>query len=111
MNKTKASIVKDSWIMFKRGLLIAMRQPEALAMAAITPFFMMYLFGELFGGMVSIENFNYIDFIVPGIILQSLAQASQYSAINVAADTSKGIIDRFRSMPVSKSSVISGQEW
>jgi ABC-2 type transport system permease protein len=108
MDKPKASLFFDSWIMFKRCLLIAMRNPEALAMATITPFFLMFLFGTVFGSIADIGDFNYIDFIIPGIILQSVAQAAQYSAINVTTDMTKGIIDRFRSMPISKYAVLIG---
>jgi ABC-2 type transport system permease protein len=85
-----------------------MRNPEALVQATITPFFLMVLFGTVFGSIADIGDFNYIDFIIPGIILQSVAQASQYSAINVNTDMMKGIIDRFRSMPISKSAVLIG---
>lgn len=108
MSKPKTSIFTDSWIMFKRCLIITMRNPEALLMAVITPFFLMLLFGTVFGNIANIGDFNYIDFIVPGIILQSISQASQHSAMNVATDMTKGIIDRFRSMSISKSAVLIG---
>ena len=108
MSKPKTSIFFDSWIMFKRCLLISMRNPEALLMATITPFFLMLLFGTVFGNIADIGDFNYIDFIVPGIIMQSIGTASQHSAMNVAADMAKGIIDRFRSMSISKSAVLIG---
>ncbi|MDR0326123.1 MAG: ABC transporter permease [Oscillospiraceae bacterium] len=108
MSKPKTNVLYDSWVMFKRCLLIAMRNPEALAMATITPFALMFLFGTVFGSIANVGDFNYIDFIVPGIILQSVAQAAQYSAINVTTDMTKGIIDRFRSMPISKSAVLTG---
>jgi ABC-2 type transport system permease protein len=85
-----------------------MRNPEALIQATITPFFLMFLFGTVFGNIADVGDFNYIDFIVPGIILQSVAQAAQYSAINVTTDMTKGVIDRFRSMPISKSAVLIG---
>jgi len=94
--------------MFKRCLLISMRNPEALLMATITPFFLMLLFGTVFGNIADIGDFNYIDFIVPGIIMQSIGTASQHSAMNVATDMTKGIIDRFRSMSISKSAVLIG---
>jgi ABC-2 type transport system permease protein len=69
----------------------------------------MFLFGTVFGNIADIGNdFNYIDFIIPGIILQSVAQASIYSAMNVTTDMTKGIVDRFRSMPISKSAVLIG---
>lgn len=108
MNKPRTGVLLDSWIMFKRCMIIAMRHPEALVMATITPFFLMFLFGTLFGKIVNIGEFNYIDFIIPGIILQSIGQASQHSAINVTTDMTKGIIDRFRSMSISSSSVLVG---
>jgi len=94
--------------MFKRCLLISTRNPETMAMAIITPFFLMVLFGTVFGGVADMGEINYIDFIVPGIILQSVAQGSQYAAINITTDMTKGIIDRFRSMPISKAAVLIG---
>lgn len=108
MSKPKSNIIFDSWIMFKRCLLISMRNPEALLNAAITPFFLMLLFGTVFGNIANVGDYNYIDFIVPGIIMQSIATGSQHSAMNVATDMSRGIIDRFRSMPISKSAVLIG---
>jgi ABC-2 type transport system permease protein len=104
----KANIFLDSWIMFKRCLLISVRNPEALVQATITPFFLMFLFGTVFGSIADVGEYNYIDFIIPGIILQSVAQAAQYSAINVTTDMTKGVIDRFRSMPISKTAVLMG---
>ncbi|MCL2198019.1 MAG: ABC transporter permease, partial [Defluviitaleaceae bacterium] len=101
-------IFHDSWIMFKRCMLISTRNPETIVMAIVTPFFLMALFGTLFGNIADIGDYNYIDFIIPGIILQAVAQASQYTAINITNDMTKGMIDRFRSMPVSKASVLIG---
>lgn len=108
MHKINLSIIPDSWIMFKRCLLISLRNPEALLVATIVPFLLMFLFGTVFGNIANVGNLNYIDFIVPGIILQSIGQSSQYSAMNVAADMTKGIIDRFRTMSISKTAVLIG---
>ncbi|MGL4697494.1 ABC transporter permease [Enterococcus larvae] len=108
MSKPRNSVFFDSWIMFKRCLLISMRNPEALLMATITPFFLMLLFGTVFGNIANVGEFNYIDFIVPGIIMQSIGTGSQHSAMNVATDMTRGIIDRFRSMSISKSAVLIG---
>lgn len=101
-------MIYDSYVMLKRCLKISMRNPEALIMATVTPFFIMILFGTVFGGITDVGDYNYIDFIIPGIIIQSVAQGSQFSAINVATDMTRGIIDRFRSMPISKTSVLIG---
>lgn len=105
---SKANIFSDSWIMFKRCMLISSRNPETMIMAIVTPFFLMLLFGTLFANIVDIGDYSYVDFIVPGIILQAVAQASQYTAINITNDMTNGIIDRFRSMPVSKAAVLVG---
>lgn len=106
MKNRKSHVVYDSWIMFKRCLLVSLRSPEALIMATVTPFFLMYLFGTIYGNITDVGSINYIDFIVPGIIMQAVGQASQYSAINVSTDINKGIIDRFRSMSISKSAIL-----
>lgn len=108
MRKLKTITIFDSWIMFKRCLLTSLRNPEALLVATIVPFLLMFLFGTVFGTIANVGDFNYIDFIVPGIILQSIGQSSQYSAMNVATDMTKGIIDRFRTMSISKTSVLIG---
>lgn len=107
MKKLEKAIF-NAWVMFKRCFIISLRNPEALLMATITPFCLMLLFGTIFGSIADIGAFSYIDFIVPGIILQSIGQASQHSAMNVTTDMTKGIIDRFRCMSISKSAVLIG---
>ncbi|MGL5253986.1 MAG: ABC transporter permease [Brevinema sp.] len=108
MEKANKNIFLDTWVMFKRCLIISLRNPETLLTATLIPFCLILLFGTIFGSITDVGEYNYIDFIVPGIILQSIAQASQYSAMNVASDMTKGIIDRFRCMSISKSAVLTG---
>lgn len=111
MKKNNKNIFLDIWVMFKRCLIISLRNPETLLTATLVPFFLILLFGTVFGRITDVGDYNYIDFIVPGIIFQSIAQASQYSAMNVTADMTKGIIDRFRCMSISKSAVLIGHTW
>ena len=108
MKKINRNSFFDTWVMFKRCLIISLRNPETLLTATLIPFCLILLFGTVFGSISDVGDYNYIDFIVPGIIFQSIAQASQYSAMNVASDMSKGIVDRFRCMSISKSSVLIG---
>jgi len=103
--------ISDSYIMFKRCFIKASRSPEAMTMALVVPFVMMVLFGFVFGGIVDIEGFSYINFIVPAIILQCICNSSTATALSVHDDMSKGIIDRFRSMQIAKSAFISGHVW
>ncbi|MCJ7834302.1 ABC transporter permease [Cuneatibacter sp. NSJ-177] len=108
MYERKTNIIFDSWVMFKRCLFISLRNPEALLVATIVPFLLMFLFGTVFGNIANVGDMNYIDFIVPGIILQSLGQSSQYSAMNMTTDMTKGILDRFRTLSISKTAVLIG---
>lgn len=106
MYNTKKTIFSDSWVMFKRCLITSLRNPETLLTATIVPFLLMFLFGTVFGGITTIDN--YTNFIVPGIVLQSIAQSSQFCAMSVASDMTNGIVDRFRSMSISKTAVLIG---
>jgi len=94
--------------MFKRVLVKNTRSPESVIMALIVPIVMMVLFGMVFGSVAEIEGFNYINFIVPGIILQCVCNMSGATAMAVHTDMSTGIIDRFRSMRIAKSAFLAG---
>ena len=98
----------DSWIMFKRCMTAIVRSPEGLFMAIVNPAVVMILFGSIFGNMVDIDGFSYVDFIVPAIILQGIAQGITSPAVSVATDMSKGIVDRFSSMPISRAALLTG---
>jgi len=104
----KPNIIHDSAIMFRRCMKIALRSPEATAQAIIIPIFLMAMFGLVFGGMVDMGSVNYVTFVVPGIIFQAVSQSSAFAAINVCTDMTKGIMDRYRSMPISHTSVLVG---
>jgi ABC-2 type transport system permease protein len=94
--------------MTKRCLVTSLRNPETIATAIFVPAIVMALFGLIFGNVVNVGDYNYIDFIVPGIVLQTVAQAVTSVAISVNNDMNKGMNDRFRSMCISKSSVLTG---
>jgi len=108
ITRPKARVFPDSWIMTSRCLLTSLRNPEAIGTAIFVPAIVMLLFGFIFGGVVDVGAFSYIDYIVPGIILQTVAQAVTSTAISVNNDMKKGIIDRFRSMDIAKSAVLTG---
>jgi len=111
MTTTKKSgkrVFSEIWVMCKRCLLTSLRNPDALLTAILVPAGVMWLFGTLYGSIVDVGDYNYIDFIVPGIILQTVAQGATATAICVNNDMTKGIIDRFRSMAIARSSVLTG---
>jgi len=108
---TKPRLFADTYTMFKRCLTKTLRSPESMVMAIVVPVVLMVLFGFVFGGIVDLGDINYINFIVPGIIIQCITNASTATALGIHSDMSTGIIDRFRSMAISKSAVISGHVW
>jgi ABC-2 type transport system permease protein len=101
-------IFADTFSMFKRCLRLNFRSPDALATSIIVPVLQMVLFGFIFGGVVEMGQANYINFIVPAIMLISIAQSSVVTGINVTRDVKQGIVNRFRSMPIARSSVLAG---
>ena len=101
-------VLRNSQTMFKRCLVTSLRNPETIGTAILVPAMVMALFGLVFGNAMDVGEFSYIDFIVPGIILQTTAQAASGVAVSVNNDMKKGLIDRFRSMDISKSSVLTG---
>jgi len=106
--KHKMRIFSDSWAMFMRSLVTTFRNPDAFGGAIIVPAFLMWLFGSVFGAIMDFGEMNAINFIMPGIIMQTICNGVSSTAVGVNNDMSKGIIDRFRSMPIAKSAVLTG---
>lgn len=99
----------DSLTMFKRCMFLSIRNLDAFLTGIGTPIIMMLLFGYVLGGAMNVgNNVSYIDYIVSGIILQCIGQSASTTAISVNNDMKQGIIARFRSMPITRSSVLSG---
>lgn len=98
----------DSFTMFKRCMLLSFRNLEALFMAVFSPVLMMLLFVYVLGGAMNVGDVTYINYIVPGIILQAIGQSATTTAVRVNADMSEGIMNRFKSMPITKSSILIG---
>ena len=91
----------------KRSLLHTLRTPDALIMATVFPVIMMFLFTFVFGGAFD-EGGGYVNYVVPGIILLCSGFGAASVAVDVANDMTTGIIDRFRTMPIRASAVVTG---
>ncbi|MFT4285476.1 MAG: ABC transporter permease [Protaetiibacter sp.] len=90
-----------------RSLLHTLRTPDALVMAIALPTMLMLLFTFVFGGALQ-PGGGYVDYVVPGIILLCAGFGAASTAVDVASDMKEGIVDRFRTMPIRASSVITG---
>jgi ABC-2 type transport system permease protein len=91
----------------RRSIVHTLRTPDALVMAIVLPTVLMLLFTFVFGGAIE-EDGSYVNYVVPGIILLCAGFGSASVAVDVATDMQTGIIDRFRTMPVRASAVITG---
>jgi ABC-2 type transport system permease protein len=94
-------------IFIGRSIRLSLRNTEALIMAIALPVMLMLLFTYVFGGAIDSSG-NYVNYVVPGIILLCAGFGSSSTAVDVAQDMTNGIIDRFRTMPISSLSVITG---
>jgi ABC-2 type transport system permease protein len=91
----------------RRSIIHTLRTPDALVMAIALPSILMLLFTYVFGGAIE-EDGSYVNYVVPGIILLCAGFGSSSVAVDVANDMQAGIIDRFRTMPLRASAVITG---
>jgi ABC transporter DrrB family efflux protein len=101
--------VSDSLMIAKRNLLVWMRVPAYLVFTVIQPVMFVLLFVYVFGGAIHIPGTSYVNFLMPGIIAQTAAFASFATAIALAQELKKGVIDRLRSMPMARSAVLTGR--
>ncbi|HLM49719.1 MAG TPA: ABC transporter permease [Solirubrobacteraceae bacterium] len=102
----------DSLVLTGRNLRHFQRQPQLIIFSTIQPVMFVLLFSYVFGGAVEgalPEGVSYVDFLLPGILVQSVAFRSSQTAVGLSQDLERGVIDRFRSMPMSRSAVLVGR--
>lgn len=101
--------VSDTLVLAKRSLLRIPRQPDLLLGFTIQPVMFVLLFVYVFGGAIDTGSYDYVDFVIPGIIVQSVAFGGFVTALGLAEDLKKGLIDRFRSLPMWAPAVLTGR--
>jgi ABC-2 type transport system permease protein/oleandomycin transport system permease protein len=104
-----ASIVVDSALLAKRSLMRVPRQPDWLFGATIQPVMFILLFRYVFAGAIPIPGTSSVDYIMSGIIVQGLVFGSINTAVGLSEDIKKGLMDRFRSLPMPRSSILLGR--
>jgi ABC-2 type transport system permease protein len=104
------SILHDSAIITQRQLRLLTRVPEVLIFSTIQPVMFVLLFRYVFGGSISTEQTGgYVQLLMPGIFVQTVAFTLAGTASGLAEDMKKGLIDRFRSLPISQSALVIGR--
>ena len=106
---TFALSFSDTLVLAKRNLARIPRQPDLLTAYTVQPVMFVLLFVYVFGGAIRTPGFDYVDFLMPGIIVQSIAFGGFVTALGLAEDVKKGLIDRFRSLPMSRAAVLTAR--
>lgn len=100
-----ADILTVTW----RNLLALMRTPEALFFSTLQPIMFVLLFAYVFGGAIHIPHLKYIDYLMPGIFVQTVSFGAVSTAVGLSEDLHKGLIERFRALPMARSAVLAGR--
>jgi len=99
----------DGWVLAKRNLVQIPRIPELLVFATIQPVMFVLLFRYVFGGAIDVGGQSYVNYLMAGIFVQTVAFGSVSTGIGLSEDLQKGLVDRFRSLPMARSAVLAGR--
>jgi len=103
------SAARDALLLAERNLRRIPRNPDLLVGVTFQPIMFVVLFTYVFGGAIRTPGFDYIDFFLPGIMVQMIAFTGYATALGISDDLRKGLIDRFRSLPMARSAVLAGR--
>lgn len=104
------NLAQQSWIIVKRNLIHTKRMPEMLSDVTVAPVMFVLLFAFVFGASIGgTGDASYREFLLPGIQAQTIVFSAFVVAAGITADVEKGVIDRFRSLPIWRSSVLIGR--
>jgi ABC transporter DrrB family efflux protein len=102
-------LISDSMVMTRRDILKYVRLPQLLVFNAMLNVVLLLLFNYVFGGAISTGGAKYIQYFLPGFLAQTVVFGSTQTSVGIAEDLSKGLIDRFRSLPMSRSAFLTGR--
>ena len=102
-------LVSDTLVIAERNLVRLPRAPDLLIAFTVQPVMFVLLFVYVFGGAISTPGYEYVDFLIPGIIVQNIAFGGFVTALGLNEDLHKGLIDRFRSLPMARPAVLAGR--
>ncbi len=101
--------VSDALVLTRRNLIRYTRIPTLLVFSTIQPVMFVLLFAYVFGGAVNTPGVKYVDFLMPGVFVQTVVFGSMQTGVGLADDMSRGMVDRFRSLPMARSAVLAGR--
>ena len=102
------AFVNDGAVVFRRNMIKVLRVPDILFFTLIQPIMFVLLFAYVFGGSIDVPG-GYREFLIAGIFVQTVIFGATFTGMGVAEDMQKGVIDRFRSLPMARSAVLVGR--
>jgi ABC-2 type transport system permease protein/oleandomycin transport system permease protein len=100
----------DAWLLAKRTLVHTWRVPEVLVFSSVQPVLFVLLFTYVFGGAIDVgPGRHYVDYLMPGVFAQTVVFGAMMTGIGLATDKQTGLLDRFRSLPMSRSALLAGR--
>ena len=102
-------LLSDTMVIAERNLVRLPRAPDLLLAFTVQPIMFVLLFRYVFGGAIKTPGYTYVDFLIPGIIVQNIAFGGFVTALGLNEDVHKGLIDRFRSLPMARPAVLAGR--
>ena len=101
--------LSDAAVLARRNLLHYLRVPSLVVFSIVTPVMFILLFAYVFGGAISVPGMRYIDFLMGGILVQTVAFGSTETGVGLADDLAHGMVDRLRALPMARSAVLAGR--
>lgn len=102
--------LQDTTTILWRDTIQTLRQPDTLVFAVVMGVFFLVLFNYVFGGAIGAgAQINYLEFLVPGVLVITALQGAQQTSLSLAADLTEGVVDRFMTLPMSQVAVIAGR--
>lgn len=105
----RSAPVGDAIAVTWRNLIAYRRVPQLLVFSTIQPVIFVLLFRYVFGGAVAVPGGRYVDYLIPGIFVQTVVFGAMGTAIGLASDLKSGLLERFRSLPMARSAVLAGR--
>ncbi len=102
-------VLADAAVVAKRNVIKIKRVPEVLVFVLLSPIMFVLMFSYVFGGSIEIPGSSYREFLMAGIFAQTVMFGATFTGAGIAEDMQKGIIDRFKSLPMSRSAVLAGR--
>lgn len=101
--------MRDTTAMVWRNLTVIRRVPQLLVFSLVQPLIFVLMFRYVFGGAIQVPGGRYVDFLMPGVFVQTVTFGALNTAIGLAEDKNKGLLERLRSLPMSRSAVLAGR--